>query len=298
MNSEAETARTVYLLCPSWHGATLIGMLLGNHPRALSLGDTLHSRWPFPCRCGRRSDACAFWQDVRARAGITGDAPLPRRPRLFAHAALDQAAVTALAAVAARLRRVPHAFEAPLVLNRALLATAQTLQPFDLFVDGCKSPTRYAALRCDPALASAGVIHLLRDPRAFAAAAKRRGQNVAAAATAWVRYHRAIGPLVRLFGDRLYRLRYEDFCAAPTAELERLQGWLDLPRATLLHRFDGSEHWTGSGSVNDFDGTVRLSTRWRKELDREETAQVNRIAGATAARFGYAMSPPGDADDQ
>ena len=288
MRSQPAPARTVYLLCPSWHGATLLGMLLGNHSRAMSLGDTLHSRWPFPCRCGERSDRCEFWREVRTRGGVDDDtAPLPRRPALLANPVFDQLAVTTLAAVASRANFVPRSFEATHKVNRALLDCAYARQPFDLFVDGCKSPTRYAALRADRTLTSAGIVHLLRDPRAFVAAAKHRGTDVAAAATSWARYHGSVGTIARLFGERVYVLRYEDFCAAPASELERLQDWLELSCESLLHAFRGSAHWTGSGSVNDFDGTVRQSERWRGALDDAELAAVAARTHRVAARFGY-----------
>ena len=49
------------ILCPSYHGATLLSLLLGNHTKVFSLGDTIPTE-PFPirCGCGAPFDRCEF----------------------------------------------------------------------------------------------------------------------------------------------------------------------------------------------------------------------------------------------
>ena len=207
--------RTVFVLCPSWHGATLLSLVLGNHSRAFSLGDTIPHSDRFRCRCGAEACECPFWTSVvRAVGEGGGDSLIPARPRLFASNAMNQAAVAtiSLAALKSGVRAPFRKFAAA---NASFLGVCRREKDFDLFVDGYKSIIRYLALKADGRQEIAGLIHLVRDPRAFAAAAKLKSVTVDEASRDWVAFHRRVDTIVRLTCERALILRYEDFCAKP-----------------------------------------------------------------------------------
>ncbi len=281
--------RTVFVLCPSWHGATLLSLVLGNHSRAFSLGDTIPRDDKFRCRCGAQAIECPFWTAVvRAVGEGGGDSLIPARPRLFSSNAINQAAVAAIS-LAALKGGVPAPFRRFAAANARFLGVCRGEKDFDLFVDGYKSLIRYLALKADGRQEIAGLIHVLRDPRAFAAAAKLKGVSVGEACRGWVAFHRRVDTIVRLTGERALTLRYEDFCAEPEKQLATILDWLNLPREPLLRPIPKPSHWVGSRSMDHFDGTIRLTERWRDELSKEELASVIRIAGPEARRRGYSL---------
>ena len=79
------------LLCPSYHGATMLSALLSNHSQICSAGDG-NPGWRdpnrIPCKCGRSIAVCDFWQGL---AGLreTGGKPanelwFPTTPKIIA----------------------------------------------------------------------------------------------------------------------------------------------------------------------------------------------------------------------
>lgn len=283
--------RTVFVLCPSWHGATLLSLVLGSHSRAFSLGDTIPHSDRFRCRCGAEACECPFWTSVvRAVGEGGGDSLIPARPRLFASNAMNQAAVAtiSLAALKSGVRAPFRKFAAA---NASFLGVCRREKDFDLFVDGYKSIIRYLALKADGRQEIAGLIHLVRDPRAFAAAAKLKSVTVDEASRDWVAFHRRVDTIVRLTSERALILRYEDFCAEPETHLANILDWLGLPRESLLHPIPKPSHWVGSRSMDAFDGTIRLAERWRGELSEEELATIIRVTGPDARRRGYILDP-------
>ena len=55
-----------FVLCPSFHGASLLAILLNNHSKIISLGDTIPTRKTadFSCSCGRLIENCTFWSHI------------------------------------------------------------------------------------------------------------------------------------------------------------------------------------------------------------------------------------------
>ena len=115
-----------------------------------------------------------------------------------------------------------------------------------------------------------GVIHLLRDPRSFAASSKRKDVPVDQAALQWSALHRAISRVTRLMGERVIQLRYEEFCAAPEQHLLRLQSWMGVDPEPLLHPFSPGRHWVGNRTMREFDGRITLRESWRETLSARE----------------------------
>ena len=139
------------------------------------------------------------------------------RPRLFASPQLNQAA-TILAGITAAKLGITVPFGAFAADFRHLLTVCRKFAEFDIFIDGFKSVSRYCALKA-AGFPVRGVIHMVRDPRSFAASSKRKQVSVTAAAAQWSNMHATIARATRLMGERVIEIRYEDLCASPEQQL-------------------------------------------------------------------------------
>lgn len=276
-------APSIYcVLCPSFHGATLLSLVLGNHSRIFALGDTIPANPSHHCGCGALVSDCAFWRQVGA---------VMPRPELLALPALNQAAVIASSVAAFRLGRTIR-FEPFARGVEHQLAVCQSFAAFagrDIFIDGFKSVSRYSALKA-AGFSVRGVLHLVRDPRSFAASSKRKAVPVAEAASQWASMHKTIARVTRLMGERVFALRYEDLCVRPEEHLRRIQSWMGLQSEPLLHPFPAGRHWVGNRSMRAFDGTIALRESWRETLDAAELAEIEKACGRQARRLGYDLS--------
>jgi hypothetical protein len=280
--------RIFSVLCPPRHGSTLVSLLLGNHSDVCALGDTLpQARLPRRCGCGERFLDCGFWQKVRAIApGANDDFPAAR-PEVLPWASVNQAATLAAGLSAIRMRTRLR-FEPFSATYERYLAVCAEHRDFHTFVDGYKSVSRYVALKSGGFPVN-GVVHVVRDPRAFAASEQRKGGDAVVAAKQWARLHRGIERTVRFTSERVYRLKYEDLCRDPHAELKRLQAWLGLSPEPLLRRVGPDVHWIGSGSMRKFNGEVYFKEKWIEELSPEQKSRIEGLTGPLAQRYGYAF---------
>ncbi len=270
------------VLCPSFHGATLLSLVLGNHSRILALGDTVPTNPDHHCGCGALVSECEFWQQVGAVAP---------RPELFSVPMLNQAAVIASSALAFRWGKTLR-FEPFARGVEHQLAVCQMFAAFagrQIFVDGSKSVSRYSGLKA-AGFPVRGVLHLLRDPRSFVASSKRKNVPVGQAAARWSGLHKTISLVIRLMGECELEIRYEELCLDPEEHLLRIQLWMGLEPESLLHSLPNGRHWIGNRSMRTFDGTIVLRETWHDTLSRDELAKVEEICGPQARRLGYDLS--------
>ncbi len=272
-------------LCPSFHGSTLLSLVLGNHSRILGLGDTVPPEVWDRCGCGAKPDQCEFWGQVRAAVDPAPRNLFPPSVQLLPDVHLNFFAVAALSLTARALgvtlpqRRFAHSY-------REFLSVCAQHASFDIFIDGFKRPDHYLSLKAS-GFNVRGVIHLVRDPRAFAASAKRAGIPAAKAARTWIWHHRAVRVLTRATGERVMRVRYEDLCQSPDEELTKLQQWMGVEPEQLQRPIGNKVHWFGNRSMRKFDGTIRQTDKWPEELTSEERSTVERITERAADGYGY-----------
>jgi len=120
------------------------------------------------------------------------------------------------------------------------------------------------------------LIHIVRDPRDVAASLKlgkvMHVVNVVGACSYWLEAVRIMRTVAKAWPSRVYEVRYEDLTAAPEPELRKLMtfinedyspGLLKGPRITPKSH-DGSDLFTA-----------------------EERAEMQRLCGETAKRYGY-----------
>jgi hypothetical protein len=304
-----------FIVSPSYHGSTLLSLLLQNHSQVSSLGDANLPRGSkTTCSCGQRVYECDFWQALTAQLDTSRYAkvptmlpmlprPLTRRKlegyptRVFHSARVDRTAGRVAAVGADRIIEPLWQLRPGLVhdfvdVYRSVYKLTLELQGTSVFVDGSKNwRTARLFVREFGPDANVNIIHLVRDPRGFALSQRTRGlgRDLRAAAWLWADLHRRMQALENAAPYRV--VRYEDLCTQPEAELQSLFTSLGLEPEGVVGRTQhpAKNHLVGNPMRKAFDGTVRLDDRWRTELSDAEQRAVLRHAGDLATRFGYVM---------
>ena len=281
----------IYIMGRGHSGSTILDIILGNSARIESVGQLmtglLDETDGHVCACGETMQDCGYWRKVReafarhAREGSIQD--------------WREAAVAL--AEHAHIRNLPETFLAR-SSSPAMRRLAQTSDDVDRaiilatgkqhVVDSSKEPTRgMMLLRFSP---EARVVYLVRDPRRLVASYywrfKKRGGYfnfqrrdyhapsmllpfMLVAAASWT-----VGNLIceiarRFAPKRTFRMRYEDLCEAPSAELGRLAKAFDLDLDDVIARIERGEplavgHNVGGNQIRN-EGAVVFSPGKGKE---------------------------------
>jgi hypothetical protein len=247
-------------------GSTMLGRMLGQHPRVLSVGElmrigpaVLHD---FPCTCGERMSSCPFWA--------------PRTAELRRATGLDW-------------RRFDVSTYARLA-EEAGRSTA-----FDLSKTLVWRRTRWWLDRGE------GYVFLVRDSRGVLAAALREDRELAHQLDKHVKWMRRLAGYARRRGSRALVVHYEDLCREPERELRRLCEFLGLefvpellhPSRSVVHLV----HSSASGYLKNVDA-IRLDERWRRELDPHQVRRIeDAMSGLEAFRGSFERTTAATAAD-
>lgn len=303
-----------FILSDVRSGSTLLDQCLGAHTEVVTLGeahwlpayvtrdrtqyDPVHE---LVCACGLEVGECPFWISVRRELGR----PLES---LRLHSRLVRSPGDG--SVASRIRWLPRRvvrshpglYRLPLVRRAlggrrlaedvlALLEAASRASGRSVCIDSSKSPFRFRAVSdLDPGRARA--IVLARDFRAVVHSKMKRGETLETAARGWRVAMEQIDALTRdLPGDRVHRLRYEDLCNQPRAELGRLCGFLGIPfQDAMLRRPEKAHLHHIGGSPSKFDESrhdIVLDRAYEGAFSPSDVDRMRRIVGNEAGRWGY-----------
>lgn len=306
------TGKIIYVLADTRSGSTLLDQLLGAHDKIISLGEVHHlvayarqdrslynPAHPLVCSCGEFLNACAFWRQVetelgRPLASLTLEAYGKDRPQAGWQARLYRVLRRTLMA------RNPRVYRNPAVAR--LLGSARVAaDSFDLFdaifrqhgdvrylVDSSKSAYRFQALHAAKPDSVVALV-LVRDYRGTVYSKMKRGQGLENSARRWVRQMERIRKVTEgLPRQQLVHVRYEELCSDPQKELARLCRHLGLPFSEQMLTRPRSHHLGGSPSKFD-PGKMRieLDDAYTRAFCDKELAELEAIAGKTAAQWGY-----------
>ncbi len=312
---------TVHFAASGHSGSTLLDMILGGHSQISALGEAYSIAYAARghktrslCTCGAQVPDCPFWQRVDAAlAELTG---LPAGRALSGLEVADVPSPNASEASGARpIRMRSHLHDLALVLGlRPLWNAATHLSPevrrrrrharnlctlyeaarrahgTPVVVDSTKDPGVLKSVWLE-APESLRVVVLERDGRAVCWSRMRReGATMADAARTWAaEAFRRRAVLLSVPARQTIRLRYEDLCADPEAEVARLCAFLGLAFEPAMLAFRAGRHNLGGNPMRlrPDETTIRLDEDWKRELSQDDLDSFERIAGKTNRRLGY-----------
>ena len=305
----------LYITGRGHSGSTILDILLGNSSQIASVGELLAglSRADRePCSCGVTMSDCGFWREVRSRVEAEG---FPWRE--VCRIADTDASGRIVDAGATGLWRVWLAGRANSTMAhrarimRALARAITTISGKSHLVYSSKTPGH--ALLLQRYLPEARLIHLVRDPRdvlrSYVGMVRNQdhlgmrwyrlvGRNVSLflvyMATGWTLVNLACDEMARAFPDRVVRVRFEDLCARPANELDRIGRAFGLDLAELNSKAMGQEplvvgHIVGGNQLRHADA-VRFNpggARARPPLPCWLEAVIILLCGPLMWRYGY-----------
>lgn len=290
-----------YLLCPSFHGSTLIALLLNNHSELLALGDTFPDRRINQvCSCSERVVECKFWKQIAAAVGADRFEDctnlIPILPELLPAPranALLCLSIGVLARAVGRWIWTPWKDRLNVFFTtyRSFRSSVLAETGMQIWIDGFKHPVVPLAVESASNTAVAiQVVHLVRDPAAFVLSNRTRGaRGCLHALLWWISYHMLVLFLYALTPRYKYlQVSYEDLCKNPDQEFDRILRFLNLKEEAIvgIPRFSSKNHLIGNQMLREYDGAVRLDERWRTELSGLEICFIR----ALTAPFCFLLS--------
>jgi hypothetical protein len=320
-------ARLAYILAASHSGSTLLAMLLGAHPEAVTVGElkatNLGATDRYRCSCGALIKECDFWrrvaQEMRAR-GYPFDITRAKTNILDVdsryaaqllrplHRGVLLESIRDRALTLSRVWR-KHLEEVQ-KRNLALLETLGTLTGARVVVDSSKLGLRLKYLLRIPSL-DVKVVRLIRDGRGVAltyvnpaefadtrneglrgggsGVSTETGREMRRAAREWKRSNEEADALLAgLPRSDWLEVRYEDLCGDPSNTLRAVCSFLGLDSAQIVLDFRSVEHHVvGNGMRLDSTSDVLLDERWKTFLSEEQLQLFESVAGDLNRRLGY-----------
>lgn len=270
----------IFQLAPSFHGATLVSLLLNNHSRVASLADTLPTLvFDQVCGCREKVSRCAFWAEVRRRIPERGYSTfLPVAPKWFGGAWLNGRLLYLCAAASLRAGVV--------LSDRPFLDSFDTLVSLvrettgkDIFLDGVKSVHRFLSVAASGRPVDL-VLHTIRDPRGFVLSSKKNAKirnaemDTKAAISVYNGYHSRVLRAIALAGVPAVPVPYDMLHQQSNRILHEIFQRLGLPDEDVMRPVGAFNHWIGNSSLFAFDGRIRANRKYLEELSVEEQKQV------------------------
>lgn len=270
-----------YVIGSGRSGSTLLDMMLGAHPAAVSLGQADSLRVLVergePCTCGEAFEQCPVWCDAvaghRAPPGIDEGRDVHKT-------------LTALLALVRRGEAGGSVADADRWWNEMALVAGRA--DARVVVDSSKTVIR--ALRLDGG-GDVRWLHLVRDPRAQVHSRRRAGARQDSAdpgegrlslVVSWVLQN----GLAHLHGlrrgpDHYFVLTYERLVTEPERVSRALARFLGLdPEPSLLPPFDPARyHLVGGNRARFGISELRLDDAWRHEMPARDRRIVSLAAG-------------------
>lgn len=298
-----------YIMGRGHSGSTILDVLLGNNSEIESVGEILSGVGRFDpnkkCSCGATVSDCSFWRAVRSQ--------VEAEDFVWQEATdISEIGAGGLWRVA-RARRTDPAVLRRVRVTRALMKAITTVAGKPHLLDSSKTPARgLMLLRHVP---EARVIHLVRDPRQILQSYLWRLRNgrhlysrhlglighsaplfLAWMAASWTLVNLICEMMTRAFPGRVMRVRFEDLCAQPVRELDRIGRAFGLDMTDLAGKALGREPLAVGHNLDGnrmrHSGTVRFEPgggRQQPRLPRWLEVVTVLLCGPLMWRYDYRL---------
>ncbi len=294
-----------FILSPSYHGSTLLSILLNNHTGISCLGSSFPPRrFDTLCSCGQHVSQCRFWREIQKRLNSQQfsdcDLMLPLIPRF----------VPGRPSVNRKINKIFWALSSAFGPRIWMLAYHVRKEYLDAHVG-------YARAVCNIHGTSTGVvslnglshvialksmlgnkteikaIHLSRDPRGFFNSCKKYLNPITPerAAEWWTQFHDKMHRFQGSIFNEVFFLRYEDLCSNPAKYMKEIFSFLrvDNQDVCLYPPNPDKFHVTGNKMKNSFDGTIKLDESWKNLLPQQIQKTLLYLTQPISERYKYAL---------
>ena len=303
-SSKKDDSPNYLLMCPSFHGSTLLSILLNNHKNISCLGDTNPILdIGLPCGCYHPVDTCPFWVQLlkEAEPFITpsslGKGPLPFRPGLFPGKWLNKKITSFFTLIHLHkgVNLWPHKHtELKKYLHIQHMIKKYTCKSLktETYMDGSKNLVNLSCSLSQPSCNNTHILHLVRDPRAYFYSTKKYRPTCSAKKTAkdWLSYHTMVEKAAYRHKTPYLKIRLEDMCRNPETNLKEICAFLKVDFDNLERAPDKSSnfHIIGNSMIHRFDGKLVYDEKWKDETSEEEQSTIIKYSKKLFDRYGYA----------
>ncbi|MGK0298705.1 MAG: hypothetical protein ACI9XC_002328 [Gammaproteobacteria bacterium] len=315
-----------YIICPSFHGATLLSLLLNNHSGISCIGDTFPSqKIDQLCSCGEKISRCAQWREVKQRMDIHNFSHypylLPDYPELINRWSIQRLLNMTMVPAEGRVwqLRIPSVNHfinsiiglpiitiAPWLWRTEIKGVEQYSELFNIFykiimdlhdtkmfIDCSKRLGRILALHSgNKAREITKVIHICRDPRGFATSWERNvGKGgIYLSSQLWLDMHmRIANTLAATQGIEVMLLRYEDICINTTEVMNRVFNFFGIDNELVVSGpVSGKKHhMIGNRMLFKFDGDINEDISWKEKLSDKQQHTICKVTEPLFSQYGY-----------
>jgi hypothetical protein len=285
-------------------GSTILGNILGQVEGFTHVGE-LQEIWrnlPVgqpPCGCGTPVAACKMWQEVMKKA--YGGVSESFVTRMMKFRNLDARDRECLRALVSNPKHTREKLTKQLAEVESLYRAIQNVFGCKVIVDSSKHPMYAHILKLIEGI-DLHVLHLVRDPRAWADAflykKVREGyvlyMRPFQSCIHWNLRNWAAELMSARFKYHPMSLRYEDFVADPQGSLTRILQFVGHPSLQLPlegeHNVNLRVQHTVSGNPNRFaTGRIEIkdNQEWRVRMSRRHRVFVTLATWPLLAKYGY-----------
>lgn len=302
MTANPKSASLYFVLAPSYHGALTLSARANLHPDVLSLGTSNPLKADEQrCSCGEDVHKfCPFWTGAAKVIEKAEDDPLsnllPQSPYIFSNKTLNNWVTGALSLVANEIspkvwKLFYESAERFFAIYDRFHAFCQSWVPHKVFLDAERSPLKFMAM-ASMGFPVKGVVHLVRDPRGYAAAWKKYYPESTAEKLGmeWAATHTRIRRLHHVFPKISFlTVRYEDLLEQPVAWNEKIFKFMGLEVFSEAEMpLDARKnHMLGLQSIDHVPGMAPNADNWRESLSAEDQERVVKAAGPLFSELGY-----------
>jgi hypothetical protein len=292
-------------LFSNWYsGATLLSLLLDNHPALTCNGETFpfSSDAKYICSCGKPLVDCMYYRTVcehmfdlkknnwnyeifRKTPKFSTNQGIQRILAYFLRYSVSQKIVYGL--LPSKKRQIEVFRENHLAFFRKSCSYFGS----NIYIDGTKSIWRAGVFTSDPKFSQ--IIILLRDSRGYCKSYlknenKERTQVVAAAET-WNVYISEVDDFIKRNPNiQPLFVRYEDLCVDSHATMALIFDFLGIEIEDYMKYSPSREsHMLGNRMRSAFDGTIKEDISWQTYFTNDEISKINKVTEAGLKRFNY-----------